>query len=125
MLVYIASCRQCTTGCLKPFHHLLRKTMASVNAQAHSFLISLLGYGFYVYFVLYYYFQAQFGTLSDYFTSLYEEYKTKPGTKPGDFPVLSGDFFTYSDRDDHYWSGYYTSRPFYKNLDRLMEYHLR
>ncbi|OWF39114.1 Alpha-mannosidase 2x [Mizuhopecten yessoensis] len=69
--------------------------------------------------------QAQFGTLSDYFNKIYELGKVERGSRPPDFPVLAGDFFTYSDRDDHYWSGYYTSRPFYKSLDRIMEYHVR
>uniref|UniRef100_A0A3Q2DSS8 mannosyl-oligosaccharide 1,3-1,6-alpha-mannosidase n=1 Tax=Cyprinodon variegatus TaxID=28743 RepID=A0A3Q2DSS8_CYPVA len=69
--------------------------------------------------------QAQFGTLSDYFDALYKAYGVPQGSRPSDFPVLSGDFFAYADREDHYWTGYFTSRPFYKSLDRVIESHLR
>ncbi|XP_043934204.1 alpha-mannosidase 2x isoform X2 [Protopterus annectens] len=69
--------------------------------------------------------QAQFGTLSEYFDAVYKKTGVVPGMRPPSFPVLSGDFFTYADREDHYWTGYYTSRPFYKNLDRVLESHLR
>ncbi|ETE62865.1 Alpha-mannosidase 2x, partial [Ophiophagus hannah] len=69
--------------------------------------------------------QAQFGTLSDYFDALYKQMGIVPGIRPPGFPVLSGDFFSYADREDHYWTGYYTSRPFYKSMGRVLEAHLR
>ncbi|KAL2300890.1 hypothetical protein Nmel_013784 [Mimus melanotis] len=69
--------------------------------------------------------QAQFGTLSDYFDALYKKVGIVPGMRPPGFPVLTGDFFSYADREDHYWTGYFTSRPFYKSLDRVLESHLR
>ena len=70
-------------------------------------------------------FQAQFGTLTDYFNALRGRSGVQDGNLPQGYPTLSGDFFSYADRDDHYWTGYFTSRPFYKRLDRVMEYTLR
>lgn len=69
--------------------------------------------------------EVRFGTLSEYFDAVRDRANKTDSTIPAGYPVLSGDFFTYADRDDHYWSGYFTSRPFYKGLDRVLESHQR
>lgn len=60
--------------------------------------------------------EAKWGTLGDYFQALREELAAQNSEEvpledaehlpaPGTLPVLSGDFFTYSDRMQDYWSG--------------------
>ncbi|KAI6218579.1 Glycoside hydrolase and Glycosyl hydrolases 38 domain containing protein [Aphelenchoides besseyi] len=82
---------------------------------------------------------ARFGTLKDYFNVLDERLNEETDPADRDLPILSGDFFTYADRDDHYWSGmlalslffysqllgYFTSRPFYKHMDRTVQHFVR
>ncbi|PWZ07755.1 Alpha-mannosidase 2 [Zea mays] len=77
--------------------------------------------------------EVKFGTLEDYFSTLRDEAEKINYSRSGQlgsaelqgFPTLSGDFFTYADRNQDYWSGYYVSRPFFKAVDRVLEQTLR
>lgn len=65
--------------------------------------------------------EVVFGTPKDYFREI-EKRMDK-------FPTLKGDFFVYSDIFSEgrpaYWSGYFTTRPYLKILDRELEANLR
>ncbi len=63
--------------------------------------------------------QAKFGTIQDYFNEVHKD------LDPTDFPVLEGDFFPYTDTNNEYWTGYYSSRPFDKMIGRELEQQLR
>lgn len=66
--------------------------------------------------------EVRFGTPSDFFRAVRER-------SDGRFPTLRGDFFVYGDVYSEgrpaYWSGYYTTRPYWKTLDRELEASLR
>ena len=62
---------------------------------------------------------VKFGTLSEYFSNIRtNEQKDKFNF----FPILSGDFFPYSDWNHDYWTGFYSTRPFQKQFAREIEY---
>ena len=65
--------------------------------------------------------EVVFGTPKDYFREIENRVEK--------FPTLKGDFFVYSDIFSEgrpaYWSGYFTTRPYMKILDRELETNLR
>lgn len=71
--------------------------------------------------------KVEFGTLSDYFKAVEAERGQQAFTQTPrqQLPVMIGDFFPYNDRDDQYWTGYYTSRPLYKYMSRFLQGRLR
>lgn len=64
---------------------------------------------------------VKFGTLNDYFQLIRQEEMQSSVN----FPVLSGDFFPYSDKNSAYWTGYFSTRPFDKRFSREVESRVR
>ncbi|KAK6029660.1 alpha mannosidase, middle domain protein [Ostertagia ostertagi] len=62
-----------------------------------------------------------FGTITKFFDVL-EEWYTGRGTRP---TTLKGDFFPYELHASGSWSGYYSTRPFYKAQERRLHWLLR
>lgn len=68
---------------------------------------------------------VRFGIVQDYFDEVAKVVVESGKSHREFFPSLSGDFFPYTDHDDEYWTGYFTSRPFRKLLSRELEVYLR
>lgn len=70
--------------------------------------------------------EVRFGTVKDYFDEVHRRMKDINGDS---YPSLVGDFFAYGDiyatGKAAYWTGYYTTRPYWKQLCRELEYWLR
>ena len=64
----------------------------------------------------------RFGTLSDFFQLSDPQRNPQLASllraRNTDIETLSGDFFPYSDRNDEYWTGFYSTRPFDKRFQR-------
>jgi len=70
---------------------------------------------------------ARFGTVKDYFSEV-KRAMVKLGKheqSASEFLSLTGDFFPYTDQNDEFWTGYYSTRPFAKGLCRDLEVYLR
>ena len=70
--------------------------------------------------------KIKFGTIKEYFANIRKQETGKHKANNGlnlhpKFPTLSGDFFPYSDRENAYWTGFYTTRPWVKKLAREIE----
>lgn len=68
----------------------------------------------------------KFGTLKDYYDAVTRRAGSLQAPQPaGKLPTVEGDFFPYADKFEDYWTGYFTSRPFYKQMSRELERDLR
>ena len=60
-------------------------------------------------------YEFKFSSFQQYLSDLNKEYLSKPEFKVA---VYTGDLFTHNQGYEHYWSGYYTARPQFKELVR-------
>lgn len=70
--------------------------------------------------------KIKFGTIRDYFKSIenhiYPPFPAIDGFhQSAVFPVVSGDFFPYSDKNNDYWTGFFSNRPWLKKFVRVTE----
>ena len=71
--------------------------------------------------------RIQFGTLQDYFQAINSRLPLDP--KADAYPSLVGDFLPYADvyvsGEPNYWTGFYSTRPFFKQMSRQLQHWLR
>uniref|UniRef100_A0A183E2M6 Alpha-mann_mid domain-containing protein n=1 Tax=Gongylonema pulchrum TaxID=637853 RepID=A0A183E2M6_9BILA len=63
-------------------------------------------------------YKTKFGTFTDYFNALLQSNEQQNRS----LATLSGDFFPYECSIYDYWTGYYTTRPFYKRQERELHF---
>ena len=70
----------------------------------------------------------KFGNLTEYFNhvkKIAHEKVSQSGSSTLDspelFPTISGDFYPYTEKNQEYWTGYYTTRPLNKRFSREIE----
>ena len=64
----------------------------------------------------------KFSNLRDYFEAIS---KTQEEDQSLSFPLYQGDYFPYIDKDQDYWTGYFTTRPYAKGLSRRLSAAIR
>lgn len=78
--------------------------------------------------------QMSFGTLDDYFSAIEKRQplvaaESEDASKTDSYPSLVGDFMPYADvyvkPEPQYWTGYYSTRPYFKALGRQTQHWLR
>lgn len=62
--------------------------------------------------------KIKFGTVNEYFTKVKANQEIRTVADGSRFPTLAGDFLPYTDYQNDFWTGFYSTRPFNKQLSR-------
>lgn len=65
--------------------------------------------------------KLKFGTVDEYFTKIKSNQENRTIKDGSRFPNLMGDFLPYLDYQSDFWTGYYSTRPFNKQLSRELQ----